>query len=313
MISLILQAIVPVAFVIALGYYAGRSQLISQDGARNFSTYIVNFALPCTLFVGAFNFTPAQFENVPYLLTLTLTLVLPFIAGIGIGLFLLKKPLAETSLFACNCGFPDMAYFGLPVLMTVVGAQALLPVIVGNLVTSILIVPAIVLMLHHGTAETVGVKSSPVLRSILSTVRQPVVWAPILGLILVLAGVTLPSLAKGSIKQIGDTTGGVALFTLGVLLSPLKIRVDLATIAVVLLKNLVMPAIAFALSRLFGLDGLLTKGAIIAAACPAATIGAMFSAKFQIGQKTVPAEILASNIVGIASMAFWIFIVEEMR
>jgi predicted permease len=140
-----------------------------------------------------------------------------------------------------------------------------------------------------------------------------VVWAPILGLILVLAGVTLPSLAKGSIKQIGDTTGGVALFTLGVLLSPLKIRVDLATIAVVLLKNLVMPAIAFALSRLFGLDGLLTKGAIIAAACPAATIGAMFSAKFQIGQKTVPAEILASNIVGIASMAFWIFIVEEMR
>ena len=66
MISLLLQALVPVAFLVALGYYAGRKQLISQDGAQDFSTYIVSFALPCTLFVGIFSFTPAQFENVPY-------------------------------------------------------------------------------------------------------------------------------------------------------------------------------------------------------------------------------------------------------
>jgi len=66
MISLLLQALVPVAFLVALGYYAGRKRLTSQDGARDFSTYIVSFALPCTLFVGIFSFTPAQFENVPY-------------------------------------------------------------------------------------------------------------------------------------------------------------------------------------------------------------------------------------------------------
>jgi malonate transporter and related proteins len=236
MISLLLQALVPVAFVIVLGYYSGRVQLISQDGARNFSTYIVNFALPCTLFVGAFDFTPQQFENVPYLLTLVLALMLPFVAAVGVGRLAFKKPLPETSLFACNCGFPDMAYFGLPVLMTVVGAQALLPVIVGNLVTSILMVPFIVLMLHHGTQPD-GKGSSSLLDNVLTTVKQPVVWAPILGLILVLTGVTLPSLAKDSLKVIGDTTGGAALFTLGVLLSGLKLRIDLATIIVVFSKT----------------------------------------------------------------------------
>jgi predicted permease len=206
MISLLLTALVPVAFVVLLGFYAGRKGLVSEDGARNFSAYIVDFALPCTLFVGVFSFTPAQFTNVPYLATITLALVVPFVVGLGIAMFGYKKSRPESGLFACNCGFPDMAYFGLPVLMTVVGAQGLLPVIVGNLVTSILLVPCIVLLLNHKAS---GNDASPsLLSSLLGTVKQPVVWAPVLGLVLMLMGFRLPPLIADSLKLIGGTTGG---------------------------------------------------------------------------------------------------------
>ena len=295
-ISLLLTALVPVAFVVLLGLYAGRKGLVSEDGARNFSAYIVDFSLPCTLFVGVFSFTPAQFTNIPYLLTVTLALVVPFVVGLGIAMFGYRKSAPESGLFACNCGFPDMAYFGLPVLMTVVGTQGLLPVIVGNLVTSILIVPCIVLLLNHRASGAAGAPS--LLRSLMSTAKQPVVWAPVLGLVLMLLGFELPSLATDSLKLVGSTTGGAALFTLGVLLS--------------FLKNLFMPAMALGLALLFNLSGPLAQGAIIAAACPAATLGAMFSAKFQVAQKTAPAEILASNVLGIGTMAFWIFVAEKV-
>ena len=112
--------------------------------------------------------------------------------------------------------------------------------------------------------------------------------------------------------MVGSTTGGAALFTLGVLLSFLKLEVDFATVVVVFLKNLFMPAMALGLALLFNLSGPLAQGAIIAAACPAATLGAMFSAKFQVAQKTAPAEILASNVLGIGTMAFWIFVAEKV-
>ena len=59
-------------------------------------------------------------------------------------------------------------------------------------------------------------------------------------------------------------------------------------------------------------DSLVFAGAIIAAACPAATLGAMFSAKFQVAQKTAPAEILVSNLFAIGTMAFWIFVAEKL-
>jgi len=312
MINLILQGIVPVVFVIVLGFYAGRKKFISDDGAKNFSTLILNFALPCLLFVNIFNFTPVQLENVSFILVLALSLIVPFVFAIVIGVWIFKAPIAEAGLFASNCGFPDMAFFGLPVLVALAGAKALLPVIMGDLVGNVLILPVIIFMSRQGVTNQHGGKPKTFLHNLSITLEQPVVLAPILGLVLVLMHISLPSLVSDTLRLFGRATAGVALFTLGVLLSRLKLRMDRSIGAVIILKNLVMPALALGLSMLFRLQPPLARGAIIAMACPSGTFGALLSAKFQIGQNTIPAQILASNIFGVASMAFWIFIAEKI-
>jgi len=115
-----------------------------------------------------------------------------------------------------------------------------------------------------------------------------------------------------SLKLIGDISGGLALFTLGILLSLLTPRIDLEVILVVILKNLVMPALVVALALLFKLDPILAKGAIIIAACPAATMGAMLSSQFSVAQEKIPGQILASNVVAIVTMAMWIYVAEKL-
>jgi len=312
MISLILQGIVPVVFVIVLGFYAGRKKFFSDDGAKNFSTLILNFTLPCLLFVNMFDFTTVQLENVSFILVLTLSLVLPFVLAIIIGIWIFKAPIAEAGLFASNCGFPDMAFFGLPVLVALAGAKALLPVIMGDLIGNVLILPVIFFMSQQGVANQHEGKPKSFLQNLIGTLEQPPVWAPILGLVLVLMHISLPPLVSDSLRLFGRTTGGLALFTLGVLLSRLKFRMDRSIAAVIIIKNLVMPALALGLSMLFQLQPPLARGAIIAMACPSGTLGGILSAKLQIGQNTIPAQTLASNIFGVASMAFWIFIAEKI-
>lgn len=309
MFNLILSALAPVALVILLGYFAGRSKLINNDGAKSLSTVVVNFALPCALFVSIFSFSPSQFENVPYVLTLLISIALPFLVALFLGLVLWKKPAGESALFASNSGFPDMAYFGLPVAMTVIGQQGMLPIIVGNIITSIIIIPIVMAMLHKGQASGNSGGLSSIL---LSTIKQPVVWAPLLGLALVLLGFKLPELAANSLKLLGDISGGLALFTLGILLSFLTPRIDLQVIVVVVFKNLVMPSLVVLLALLFKLDGTLAKGALIIAACPAATMGAMLCSQFSVAQDRIPGQILASNVTAIFTMAFWIFVAEKM-
>jgi predicted permease len=311
MINLILTALIPVAFVILLGFLAGKTKLVSADGAKSLSTTVVNFALPCALFVSIFGFSPSQFENVGYVLTLLIGIVLPFFVALFLGLFIWKKPVGEAALFGSNSGFPDMAYFGLPVVLTVVGQQGMLPIIVGNIITSIIVIPVIMALLNKQKGSQSG--SAPGIGSVLlNTIKQPVVWAPILGLILALLGFKLPVLATDSLKLLGGVSGGLALFTLGILLSFLTPRVDLQVVTAVLLKNFVMPALVLVLALFFKLDPLLAKGAIIIAACPAATMGAMLSSQFGIATDKIPGQILASNVAAIFTMAMWIFIAEKM-
>jgi hypothetical protein len=309
MFNLILSALVPVAFVVLLGYLAGRSKLVNQDGAKSLSTVVVNFALPCALFVAIFGFSPSQFENIPYVVTLLVSITLPFFAAFFLSLLVWKKPTGEAALFGSNSGFPDMAYFGLPVVLTVIGQQGMLPIIVGNIVTSIIVIPVVMAMLHKGQASG---SQSNVLSIVLSTLKQPVVWAPLTGLVLVLLGVKLPELATGSLKLLGNISGGLALFTLGVLLSFLTPKIDKPVVLVVFIKNLVMPALAVALALVFKLDGDLAKGIVIIAACPAATMGAMLSSQFNVAQDKIPAQILASNVAAILTMAMWIFVAEKL-
>jgi len=309
MFNLILSALAPVAFVVMLGYFAGRSKLIGSDGSKSLSTVVVNFALPCSLFVSIFGFNPSQFENIPYVLTLLLGITLPFFVAFFLALFIWKKSPGEAALFGSNSGFPDMAYFGLPVVLTVIGQQGMLPIIVGNIITSIVIIPVVMAMLH----KSQGTGPAPSIANILlNTIKQPVVWAPLIGLCLVLLGIKMPALATDSLKLIGNISGGLALFTLGVLLSFLTPKIDLQVIIAVFLKNLVMPGLVLLMALTFKMDPTLAKGAIIIAACPAATMGAMLSAQFGVAEDKIPGQILASNVFAIFSMAMWIFVAEKV-
>lgn len=307
MFNLILTALAPVTFVVLMGVLAGKTRLISSDGTKTLSTAVVNFALPCALFVSTFSFSPTQFENVHYVLTLLISISLPFFVALALAKVVWKKDSPEAALFASNSGFPDMAYFGVPIVITVIGQQGMLPVIVGNLITSFVVVPVIMAMVLKGQGGKQGLSTA-----LLHCIKQPLVWAPILGLILVLFGVKLPELATDSLKLLGGVSGGLALFTLGIMLSFLTPRIDGQVITVVIIKNLVMPGLVLLLALLFKLDPVLAQGAIIIAACPAATVGAMLSSQHSVATDRIPGQILASNVSGIFTMAMWIYVAEKM-
>ncbi len=210
-------------------------------------------------------------------------------------------------MLAMNASFPDLAFFGLPVLTAVIGSQGLLPIIVGNLVVSVLMVPLTTVLL----GQMDGTKHDSLLDNLKSTVTKPLVWAPVLGAILVLLGVKLPALAEASIKLVGATAGGTALFALGVMLSGLTPRLDKVTISVLVLKNLIQPAMALALALAFHL-GVLSKGVVVAAACPCASASAMLASTYRIDEQPTTSAVVLSNIAGVLTMAIWIYVVQKI-
>lgn len=307
MFQTILQALVPVVFVAGLGWLVGRLGVLDPQRIRSITTFVVTVALPAALFVGVFRFSPSQLENVRYLLTLAVALMGTWAASFALARITFHLTTPSAGMLALNASFPDLAFFGLPVLTAVIGSQGLLPIIVGNLVVSVLMVPLTTVLL----GQMDGKKHNSLLDNLKSTVTKPLVWAPVLGAILVLLGVKLPALAEASIKLVGATAGGTALFALGVMLSGLTPRLDKVTISVLVLKNLVQPAMALALALAFHL-GVLSKGVVVAAACPCASASAMLASTYRIDEQPTTSAVVLSNISGVLTMAIWIYVAQKI-
>jgi hypothetical protein len=308
MFQIILQALVPVVFVAGLGWLVGRLGILDPQRIRSITTFIVTVALPAALFVGVFSFSRSQLENGSYVLTLAVALMGTWAVGFVLARFAFRGSTPSSGMLAMNSSFPDLAYFGLPVLAAVIGAQGLLPIIVGNLVISVLMVPITMVLL----GQMAGAKQESLLNNLKSTVKKPLVWAPVLGAILVLFGVHLPPLATESVNLIGKTAGGTALFALGVMLSGLTPRLDKTAISVLLLKNFVQPAIGLAFALTFHMSGVLSKGIVLAAACPCATASAMLASTYRIDEQPTTSAVVLSNIAGVFSMAMWIYVAEKI-
>ncbi len=141
MFQTILQALIPAVFVAGLGWLVGRLG-VARPSARTFHHHVYRNRCPSGGFVRrVFSFSPSQLENGSYLLTLAVALMGTWAVGFGLARIAFRRTTPSAGMLSMNSSFPDLAYFGLPVLTAVIGAQGLLPIIVGNLVISVLMVP----------------------------------------------------------------------------------------------------------------------------------------------------------------------------
>src|SRR5215469_206652 len=186
-LSGLVAALLPVFFVLALGYVAGKRNAFDADQAAGLSKLVVTFALPASLFVGMTDIPrDLLLEQGSLVLALILAHVgLFFVAWIALG-FIRSMRGTPAILYALMLSSSATPVFGLAVLQPILGPTA--AGAVGLVALSInLVVPATVVLLEvDGAKRQGGAKngstSSPVLTGLSSGLKSPLLWAPILGI-----------------------------------------------------------------------------------------------------------------------------------
>jgi malonate transporter len=79
-------------------------------------------------------------------------------------------------------------------------------------------VPVCVILLSEAATRSGDARAArpSLLSRVVAAVREPIVWAPILAIILVIGGIRLPKVVSQSMLLLGQATGGVALFASGI-------------------------------------------------------------------------------------------------
>ncbi len=139
-----------------------------------------------------------------------------------------------------------------------------------------------------------------------SAVTAPVVWAPVLALVLVLAGVQLPEVLVNAMKLLGSATTGVALFATGIVLFAQRITVSPFVIGTVAARNVVAPALLWVILAAIGMAHTDLRLEVLANALPAPAAAVIFAVQYRQGQREMASVVLFSSVGSLLTLAAFI-------
>jgi len=285
------SVLLPVLFVIGLGYWAGRAKRFDADQARGLNGLVLDFAFPALMFVGISSTTRDEmFVEVPFLLALFLGFAGFYLLAVLFSRFILRHSLGEAALQACVVSFPSVAFMGLPIFDQLFGKSSLLSISAANALGILIVVPSTVVLLEidarkKATAsnQAAGQSSREIIRAaLLSSIQKPVVWAPLLAFALVLANLRIPAEFESMLKLIGATTSGVALFASGLVSTAFKVRVDLEIIGNVVAKVILQPLCMAAIVFVLAVSQPLAREAVLMCAIPTAVFPVLLAPRYDV-------------------------------
>jgi malonate transporter len=303
LLDTILGAIVPVFFVMALGYLAGWLRAIDNHRVAELNALVMDFALPAALFVAMVQ-TPRELLLEQG--TLMVVLAVSMLAVYGLQYFL------QTSLFGLDSrqaavvslttGLPIFAA-GLPLIRSVFGAENTVSVGFSIAVASVVMSPLTLGILEAGDKSAGDGPALPrILRAIGKSIVKPVVIAPVIGIVLTVCAVKVPLLLSTSLTLIGVGAGGVALFLTGLILSSLPFRLNRNVASGTLLKSVVHPLLAAALVAALSISPLVGREAIILCAIPSGFFGILFGLRYGVVSQDAGSILIASTVLSAATL-----------
>ena len=312
MASTIIGALLPIVVTLMLGYVAGWHQDFDGKQAAILNRMVMLYALPLNLFAGMMSTSRDEvLAQRPLALAILVSMAGTYAVVLVIARYLCGRDLMTSSLQALAIGGPAVPFIGVPVLGHLFGTASAIPISVASLVMNLIQVPATLVLLSAGMGakKAAAGGAAPTLGShIVHALREPVVWAPLLALALVLVGVKPVGSIQESLLLLGRSTGGVALFASGIVLYSRHVAVSLPTCISVLTRNIVVPGVSLALLLVLGFSHETTREVVLTVAIPTASICVILAVQYQTAEQEMASTLFFSTILSVVTMGAFIWL-----
>lgn len=307
MLERIAGPLLPVAFIIALGFGAGKRGKLDHADSLLISRLVLNWIFPALLLAGMASTPRSQLLDFRFVLATFVGLMGMYTLAFAIGWYRYRELKAATLKGFIN-GYPDGAFMGIPILQAMFGSGSLYSVLVLNLVASLVMIPLTTMLLTIANGEGGGAKAF--IASIAGAIRKPLLWAPLIGILLSLLAIKLPPVLLDALNLLGKATPGVSLLCLGLIMSSVKLEMSGEVWMNIALKLLLHPALMIAATIVLSLKGVYAQQMILLCALPSATIPAMFANEAGAYRSEAATSILASTVVSVVTFSFAIYLID---
>jgi malonate transporter and related proteins len=301
-----LGVLLPVVFVIGLGFWAGRTKRFDSDQVAGLNELVLDFAFPALLFVGIARASrDTLFADGPYVVALLVATLGLFLVVASISVFVLRHSIGAAAIQAACVTYSNASFAGIPILTPLFGASSLFAIAIAAMILNVTIVPVMVTMLEYDKQRAGGGAdglAALIRRSVFGSLTRPYVVAPMLATVFVLLGLHIPQEIDSMLALIGSATSGVALFVAGIILATYQLRMTPETLGNVTVKMFVQPVLmaglvmAFAIAKPLGSEATLICAISTAVMCP------MLAMRYKVYEAEAASTFLLTTVAMIVTI-----------
>ncbi|WP_038044692.1 AEC family transporter [Thermus scotoductus] len=291
----LLNTVLPVALVVFSGYLMGKRIPMDLTTLSRLTLYLL---VPALIFDAMYRAEYSREGLVGLALGFTLTYLLLFLAITGMARLLGLSPEAAKSLLVCSL-FPNSGNMGLSLVYFALGEEGLRRAVVYFILSS-------VVMFGLGPAF---IRGGGLKEGLLFTLRLPLFYALLLGLLLKTLGVSLPFRLDEGLRLMGQAAIPVLLLTLGMQMSQTRFQVGAFEGVASSLRLLVAPLLAYGVGFILGLPRLEHQVLVLQSATPVAVNAFLLTREFGGEALRVARSVVVSTFLAFLTIPLFLLLI----
>jgi malonate transporter len=303
MIDILLNSLVPIFAVMALGYLAGWIRDVDNHHVAELNALVMDFAVPASLFVAtATTQRMLLLAQWPLLVVFTVSMLALYVLSYWMQRRLFGLGSSEASVQAITIALPNCAAAGLPLIAAVFGRTDTIYVALSIATGAIVLSPLTLARLEINKVPAGRRNIGVVLQATGRSLRKPIVLAPVVGVAFSLLCIPLAEPVSRSFHLIGEAAGGVGLFLTGLILSAQQIKMSWNVSSGALLKNIVHPLLVVGLILALPIDGDTARAALLLCALPSGFFGVLFGLRYGLESHAAGSTLIVSSLASVATV-----------
>jgi malonate transporter len=300
MLDIFLQTL-PFFALIGLGYGAGRSGFFTPEATAYLTKFVFYFALSAMLFRFSANLSLGEIFDWPFVLAYLWGTMFIYLIATGVAL-LRKRGIEEAAIEAQCAVIGNVGFLGIPMLVLLLGEQAIGPVML-VLAVDLIVFGSLIVILITGSRD--GRMSPGVLRTVgIGLLKNPMIVSISLGIIVSSIGLPIPKPANEFLSLLGAAATPGALFAIGASLATKSAERVVVAGWLSFAKLVLHPAaVAFAALVMFPVDAYAAGVMIACAALPVAGNVYILAQHYGVAPSRVSASILISTALSVITIS----------
>lgn len=298
----VLAALLPVVLLIAIGFIAGRAGLMRAESVKDLSKLVFTVFLPPMLFRTMVNIHPENLQGKP---------LLAYVIGMALMyavIFFAAGRNRRAAVLGLAASYSNTVMIGIALIQFAYGEQGVAVLLSLIAVHSLIMLSLATVVLELVTLrEKSGEKSHPMqimATSVWNTLKQPMIFPIIAGLLYALTGWGIPALIDKPLQLLGSAFSPLAVVLVGISLAATRVGEHLrVALGLSALKNVAHPFVVAAVGLALGLEGLPLAVMIVTAALPIGANVFLFAQRYETALPEVTAAVAVSTCVALITVA----------